>query len=81
MYSKTLEMSSLLMSVVGRGKGSAKLSKGRLGSMTPTPFAMITPEPSERSSQRTILPLTLYESNAPGKQYLEVKEMKLQNSL
>lgn len=75
MYSNTLEMSSVLMIVVGRGKGSAKLSKGRLGIMTPAPFAMITPEPSERSSQRTILPFTLFMSNSPGIQYVEVREM------
>jgi hypothetical protein len=81
MYFSTLAMSSLLMSVVGRGKGAAKLSKGRLGIMIPDPFASITPEPSDRSSHRTILSSTLYESSVHDSKNLNIVGCNWQNSL
>lgn len=40
MYSNTLDLSLVMMIVVGRGKGSASLSKGRLGIVTPALFAI-----------------------------------------
>lgn len=77
MYSRTMPMSSLLISVDGNATGKASSARVRLGMIAPIPPAMIIPEPSERDSQRTSFPLTLFESKFPGKQSLEVKEIAL----
>lgn len=80
-YCNTLSMSCLRRIVVGKGKEKAKSLKYHAGIIIPTPSAMITPEPSQRLSQRTIFPLTLLESSSPESSFPSLKESDGQKRL
>lgn len=78
MYSRTLFPSSGLISVVGNGqlKATSGLTTSTSDMMFPTPLASRTPEPSQRASQKTILPATMSAFMESVMQYLEISGLE-----